>query len=255
MCERVLRRVSAGIGVCAVLAGCTQARPGPAVADPAPSVIEIADGRKGWEESDVSAWRESPPVLGAIDSARAHWSTQESPHPEDVDVQATAVGSFTRAGAEQRVVLYRMSLYPRGFPRKGLALIEGDALVRNFAFSGLAHDLGTLPDIDGDGRDELLFFSSFAMGGQQTWGVGIARFSDTGLEHLGHATLYEDACGMDPERSGAPNAWRLFSAPGEGMRTQRYGRESCEAETWRPVGDPEPFASESEQRYDAVSLR
>jgi hypothetical protein len=247
---RVLRSLIA----CTLLAGCAQVpSPGEIAIEP-PSVIEIADGRAGFGDSDVSALRESPPVLEAIDSARRYWSTRESSHPEDVDVQATAVGAFTRSGAEQRLVLYRMSLYPRGFQRKGLALIEDDVLLRNFAFSDVSHDLGTLPDIDGDGRDEFLLYSSFGMGGQRTWGAHLARFSDAGLEDLGHATLYEDACAMDPERFGGPSAWRLWAVAGAGMKIEQYRKESCETETWEPVGGPEVFAPTPEQTYDEISL-
>jgi hypothetical protein len=147
-----------------------------------------------------------------------------------------------------------MSLYPRGFQRKGLALLEGDALVRNFAFAGLAHELETVPDIDGDGRDEILLYGSFGMGGQWTWGAGLARFSQAGIEDLGHATLYEDACGMGREDLGGPSAWRLWAVVGAGMRIQHYRRESCEAETWEPVGEPEAFTPAPEQSYDEISL-
>lgn len=250
-------RISTGaLLVCTLVVGCAHARSPAGTAGPGASPIEIADGRGGWPQADVSPWKSSPPVMEAIAAARSYWSAQGA-YEEDVEVQSTATGRFSRSGVEQRVVLYRMSVYPRGFPMRGLALLEDGELVRNFAFTGLANDLQTLPDIDGDGRDEILFSGSFAMGGQFSWGVSLASFADEGIEHLGNAVLYDETCGMGRPELGGPTASRIWFTPGSGMTAQRYRRESCEVKTWEPQGEPEPFTwtGAGETTYTEISSR
>jgi hypothetical protein len=177
--------------------------------------------------------------MQAIASARGHWSVQEPGYPEDVRVLATTTGAFTRPNVEQQAVLYRMSRYPRGFPKKGIAIIEGDRLVRNIGFVLLAETIRTLADFDGDGLDELAFESEFMMGGQESRAVTIAAFVETGLTELGSVSTYESICGSGREGVAGPAMAKLSVVPGSGLMIERFSKSSCESNTWEPTGKPE----------------
>lgn len=220
-----------GLLVCAILVGCVHAQ----------SPDESAAGKPTKPADDLSRWEASAPVMQAIASARSYWSASEPGYEEEVHVLATTTGAFTRADAEQRAVLYGMSVVPRGFPKRGLALLEGDRLVRNIAFVLIAEDLRALRDFDGNGRDELVFEGGFGMGGQFSRGVTIAAFGEEGLVELGTASVYESACGTGREGMSGPTSAKISVVPGTGLVIQRSRQLSCESETWEPIGGPEPL--------------
>jgi hypothetical protein len=223
--------------VFAVLLGCAQARsPVESAAGTTTSPVIIADGQVGPPAADMSLWEASPAVKEAIASARSYWSALEPGYQEEVHVMAAATGAFTRPDVHQHAVFFSMSKVPRGFPKRGLALIEGERLLRNFAFVSLDDDVWALPDIDLDGRDELVFGGSFGMGGQVSSGVTLVVLEEGGLRDLWTATVYESACGAGYE--GSMSA-RIQVVPGSAIMIQRYIQPSCESETWQAAGEPE----------------
>lgn len=227
------KRMRACIGtllVCGVLVGCAQTR----------SPIAIADGRLGPPSADVSKWEASLAVKQAIASARSHWSADEPGYDEAVHVMAAATGAFTRPDVEQHAVFYSMSNVPRGFPKRGLAILEGEQLVHNFAFVSLYDDVWALPDIDGDGHDELVFGGGFGMGGQMTSGVTLAAPGEAGLRDLWTAEIFNSACDAQAGYEGSTSA-RITVVPGSPIMVQHFSQESCESESWQPRGEPEPL--------------
>jgi hypothetical protein len=214
--------------------------------------VEIVDGRTGRAGADVTPWERSPLVLQAIDSARSYWSALDPAYEEYVEVKGTATGAFTEPGVQQRAVLYLMSRIPRGFPKLGLAILEGDRLVRNIAFTSTAHTLWAVPDIDGDGRDEIVFAGMFMMGGQVTRGVTLASFGEDGVNELGSVVTYESACGAGYEGSSAV---RISVVRGSEIMIERFEQPSCESETWERVGEPEPLVLVPDERSSFADIR
>lgn len=205
----------------------------------AQSPIEIADGRRFDDaQTDVSVWEARPSVQQAAAAARAHWGSQDAEYEEDFRVMGVAEGAFTEAGAQQQAVLYLMSLWPRCCPKMGLAIVEGDRLVRNVAFEGVAQELTAVPDLDGDGRDELALIGEFGMGGQVSRSLTLASFGDGGLAGWGGASVYDGACGAMQD---GETAARILALPGPALTVERYTKASCEGEAWEPEGSPEPL--------------
>lgn len=165
-----------------------------------------------------------------------------APLEPDIRVLGTTTGAFTRADVEQRAVLYQIGTQARGFPDLGVAILEGNRLVANFAHTLLAESVATLYDPDGSGRDALAFEGRFGMGGQYTRGVTIAAFGQRGLVALGHIDTYEDVCGARPEGGEGPALARISVVPGTGLVIERERKASCDSEAWEPVGGPEPLA-------------
>lgn len=214
--------------MCAALVGGVQAQ----------SPVEIADGRTARPEADVSSWEGASSVLQALDAARKYWLARDASYEEEVRVLATATGAFTTPGVEQQGVLYVMSLWPRCCPKTGLAILEGDQLVRNVAFESVVQDLWAIPDLDGDGRNELVFDGTFGMGGQWSRSVTLVGFGEAGLRDLAGAMINDDACAAGVE--GATAA-RLSFVPGAEIMVEHFSKTTCEAETWDIAGNPEPL--------------
>ena len=186
--------------------------------------------------ADVSAWEASPPVVKATGAARSYWQERDPSYEEDVRVLATTTGAFTRSDVEQQAVLYLMSLWPRCCPKTGLAILEGDQLVRNIAFEATVQDLWAVPDLDGDGRNELVFDGTFGMGGQWSRSVTLVGFGEAGLRDLGSAMINDSSCAAGVEGSTAA---RLSVTPGSDIMIEHYSQATCEGGTWEMVGEPE----------------
>ncbi|HJR53958.1 MAG TPA: hypothetical protein VJ982_09590, partial [Gemmatimonadota bacterium] len=156
-----------------------------AATDAAGDTIVIADGRVFEEAADVSDWAGRAPVQAAFAAARAHWQAQDPSYEEEVQVMAVAEGAFSEAGVSQQAILYLMSLWPRCCPKMGIAVVQDDALVRNVGFEAPEHGLVAIPDLDGDGLDELALTGSFGMGGENSTSVTLVSLADSGLRTWG----------------------------------------------------------------------
>ncbi|HUP00204.1 MAG TPA: hypothetical protein VM737_01590 [Gemmatimonadota bacterium] len=222
-----------------VLFGCANAQTpddGAPAAGGSETVV-IADGRAAAEGTDLSAWS-SPAMPQAFAVARAHWQAQDSGYEEETRVMAVAEGAFSEPGASQEAVLYLMSLWPRCCPRMGIAVIEDGALVRNVAFEAPAQGLAVVPDLDGDGRDELAVTGSFGMGGENSTSVTLVSLADSGLRTWGGAMIQYDACAAMQEGGMAV---RITAIPGPEFTIEQFALASCETGEYQPGGPPEPF--------------
>lgn len=201
--------------------------------------IQLADGRGLDLPSDATVWAEPvlPPEASA--AARTYWQARDADYEEDLRILAAAAGAFTRGGADQQAVLYVMSLWPRCCPKMGLAIVEDGRLVRNVAFEGIAQELSAVPDLDADGRDELVYVGEFGMGGQTSRTLTLVTFDDAGLVERGSTSIYDGTCA-----TGRPDAQseaaRVLALPGPTFTVERYAQASCEVATWEPLGPPEP---------------
>lgn len=231
-----------------------------AAEDTAPVVI--VEGRTGVDAPGAEApaedvhWEISPAVLQAIAAAGRYWSEEDPSFEEKPQVRGAASGAFTQPDAEQHAVLFMMSNFPRGFPPMGLAIVEGDELVLNLAFVTIAQSVRALPDIDGDGLDELAFGGGFVGQGLAVEGATLAAFGENGLDDFGQAIVFESACGAGYGDTGALAASLSVDSDAE-IIVQNYRQPSCESETWEPVGEPEPLGpiSDSEKTvYTEISL-
>jgi len=224
-----MRTCIACLLICAAFSGCANAQ----------SPVEIADGRQPESWLDLSAWLTRPPIQQASTAARAYWLGQDPNYEEDVRILAIADGAFTQPGSEQQAVLFVMSLWPRCCPKSGLAIVEGDRLVRNVAFEGIAQELSAAPDLDGDGHDELFSIGSFGMGGQETRTLTYLRFGAEGLVEQGSTSIFDSTCAASEE--GQSTAARVLARPGPTFMVEQYTLATCGEETWEPVNGPEPL--------------
>lgn len=239
----------------AVVFGCANAQTpdeaasAAAAADDATPVV-IADGTLPAEWVDLSGWT-STAIEPAYAAARAHWQAQDPGYEEETRVLAVADGAFTEPGVEQQAVLYLMSLWPRCCPKMGIAIIQDGALVRNVAFEASEQDLAAVPDLDGDGRDELVRTGSFGMGGQETTSITLVSFGEAGLRTWGGTSIQDNACAAMQEGGTAA---RITALPGPEFTIERFSLASCETGDWQPSGAPEPFAFDAPGEEAHVEL-
>lgn len=213
--------------------------------------IVIADGRTFGEPPDVSDWATRAPVQAAFAAARAHWQAQDPSYEEETQVMAVVDGAFSEAGATQQAVLYLMSLWPRCCPKMGIAIVQDGALVRNVGFEAPAHGLAAIPDLDGDGLDELAVTGSFGMGGENSSSVTLVSLAELGLRTWGGEMIQYDACGAMQEGGTAA---RITAVPGPAFTIERFEAVSCESGEWQPGGPPEPFEFPAPGEETSVEL-
>ncbi len=222
----------------------------PAAAPSDTTPVVIADGTALGQYVDLSAWT-SPAMPQTVAAARAHWQAQDPEYEEEVLVMSVAEGAFTGPGASQQAVLYLMSAWPRCCPKMGIAVIEDGALVRNVAFEAPAHALASIPDLDGDGRDELAVTGSFGMGGENSTSVTLVSLADSGLRTWGGAMIQYDACGAMEEGGTAA---RIIALPGPAFTIEQFSRASCETGEWQSGGPPQPFEFPAPEEETSVEL-
>src|SRR5690606_6916061 len=146
--------------------------------------------------------------------------------------------------------------WPRCCPKMGLAVVEGDRLVHNAAFERTAQTLRAVPDLDGDGRDELAATGEFGMGGEVSRSVTVMAFGADGLRDRGTAGIFYSAC-AGPGTGGSMAARVLAtpgSASGPAFTVERYVQPTCEAAAWEADGAAEPLALDPPDEAGYVAL-
>ncbi len=164
---------------------------------------------------------------------------------------AVAEGAFSEAGASQQAVLYLMSLWPRCCPKMGIAIVQDGALVRNVGFEAPAQGLAAIPDLDGDGLDELAVTGSFGMGGENSSSVTLVSLADSGLRTWGGEMIQYDSCAAMQEGGQAS---RITAVPGPAFTIERFALASCESGEYQAGGSPEPFEFTAPAPEDELSV-
>lgn len=241
----------------AIVVGCADAQTpddaadAVAATDAAADTIVIADGRVFAEAEDVSDWGGRPMVQAAFAAARAHWQAQDPDYEEETQVMSVAEGSFSETGVSQYAVLYLMSSWPRCCPKVGIAVVQDGELVRNVAFESTTHGLAAIPDLDGDGLDELALTGSFGMGGENMTSVTLVSLADSGLRIWGGETIQYDACAAMQEGGQAA---RITAVPGPAFTIERFSLTSCESGEYQADGPAESFEFTAPAPEDETSV-
>ncbi|MDR3556089.1 MAG: hypothetical protein P4L55_15135, partial [Syntrophobacteraceae bacterium] len=126
-----------------------------------------------------------------------------------------ARGSFTKPDSDQKAILYRYCETGHNRALNGIAIVEKGAVVCHLAYPGdWDNGVGALPDINGNGRSELLISSGGTNQGI-TWGtIRIIELSDTiVLTKFGGTKTLSDNCGADEEK-GSATAYRILVKSG-----------------------------------------
>lgn len=200
-----------------------------------PAVVVIADGRVRPDSGDLSAWTVHPALQQARVAAQAYWRARNPVYEDDYRVLAVAQAAFTRRGADQQAVLYLLSRWPRCCPNLGLALIEDQRLLGSFAFDAVAQTLAAVPDLDGDGLEELVMSGEFGMGGHSERSFTLLSLASGAPRSLGGSLLGSSDCAAMGAKGR--RAVRVTATPGLApvFRAGHYVA-GCETQDWLPDG-------------------
>lgn len=217
----------------AVSLGCADAQ-APAPAPP----VSLVDGRDLATDPTTDD-TDRPAVRLAIRAATAYWRDRDPAQEAEPRVLAAASGVFTEAGAAQDAVLYLVSLWPRCCPKVGLAVLDGDRVVRNVTFESPTQGLRAAPDLDGDGLDEVVLTSTFGMGGSWETSATVLSLGPEGPRSHGSTALFTSDCGTG--RPGATEAAvRVLATPGPAFSAERYTK-TCDVAVWTAEGEAAPL--------------
>lgn len=150
--------------------------------------------------------------------------------PELVGV---AGGRFTDDQRQQQAFLLRYCRSEGVNVLWGLVVEDRERVVRHVTFPSTGVTaLEALPDLNADGRQELLFNGGDTSMGITVSTVSIVSFADGEARDLGSLRTYRNKCGAYQPSAPVKEAVRLEAVPGDRPRffVTRYGTESCESE-------------------------
>ena len=88
--------------------------------------------------------------------ALVRWAENES-CGGDLNIIGIVDGSFTKAAARQRAVIYELCQTGNGFANNAIAVVQDDQVVAHFSVEGGWNlEVRRVPDINGNGRDEIV---------------------------------------------------------------------------------------------------
>jgi hypothetical protein len=212
-----------------------------------PAPIPIFDGRLNPKPAVVSAADLALLKKEALPAARKA-AGKDAACEGKLEAVDVAAGAFTRAGASQKLVLYRYCVTGPGFGRSGVAVIDEGRVVAHFAFdSSGEHALGVLRDLDGDGLSEIVLAGGGTNMGQTVEYATILGWGPAGPRKLGTLQAYGDDCGYQGKGRAA---YRLFAVPGPKPSFQQQEfKGPCEGNAWKKSGAQEPVAPEADERH------
>jgi hypothetical protein len=185
-----------------------------------------------------------------LPAARRKWSKDAEMREflddcgEGFQVWDGAEGSFTRPGARQRAYLYSYCFVSRVMGGVGgIAVIEDGRVVAHVPFESTSYGLDAVPDLNGDGRSEMMIHD-----GDYGQGIGVYVGSFATLEPggrtlrwLGTYHVGTEDCGTVRDRVRHRGV-ALFVRPGSRPRffQQRLIATCDEPTRWTSRGSLEP---------------
>lgn len=180
---------------------------------------------------------------------------------DEVMFQDITSGSFTAPGAVEQALLWQCS---GGMPMQGrqvgVAMIADGKVNAAVDFHGAnTWAMGALPDINGNGRDEILLRSGFVHMGESHDFFSMIEVLPAGVGKFGRFQGELDLCGtvVDGEPAEMPVAYRYRVRPGPvpTFYRERFVKTQCDGE-WVRQGDLEeakPAVDEADYRLLGVN--
>ncbi len=131
-----------------------------------------------------------------VPKARTRWAEIGQCDGSGVNVIGAADGSFTRAGAKQRVIVYELCQIGNGFANNGLAVVENGRVVAHFTESG-GWDLqvSRVPDLNRNGRNEIAIEIGGGMHqGYEGGSITVLEVSEKAVKDFGSFLAYSNYC-------------------------------------------------------------
>lgn len=220
------------------------------------AIVQVYDGRKEDSESNGKQATAAEKSMVAAEvkkhetaiKGKVKFECNEEGSGDDgaPEIIATASGSFTKAGAQQKMFLYELCRAGRSFGIGGLIVTEGDKAVAHYAYGedGMEIDAAALSDINKNGVSEILLYGGSTGQGYTDMGISIREIKEGNFDYIGSASVYSDNSGaVEDEAKIKTTAVNISVEPGT---TPVFYRENFERKggKWNAVGKQEKFTLE-----------
>jgi len=160
------------------------------------------------------------------------------PERDVIRIIDRAKGGFTGPGLEQQAILFTFCSPGHNFGENGIAVIGRDRVEALIVYSGAwENDIEALPDINGNGRAEMVVAAGGTNMGEH-WGViGIIELGADGVTAFGRSETYHSDCDTE-HASGTEAAVLSAKAAKEAVFYRQAFRQGCAAgDPWRQSGE------------------
>lgn len=159
------------------------------------AMVQLFDGRSTTTKSPALKASETAAVKGAVSpAAKQHWKNAGA--TADFQLLSRCNGAFTRAGAKQIAYLYSWCETGHSLGIGGFAIMENGKLVAHCGYdSGSEHDIYRLPDLDGDGLDELAIEAGTTNQGYTVSSMTVLGVRSPSVKKFGRFDTYDDNSG------------------------------------------------------------
>ena len=160
-----------------------------------------------------------------------------NPELEAIRIIDRAEGGFTGSNSEQQAILFNFCSPGHNFGENGIAVIGRDRVEALVVYSGAwENDIEALPDINGNGRAEMVVAAGGTNMGEH-WGViGIIELDTDGVTAFGRSETYHNDCDTD-YASGTEAVVLSAKAGKESVFYRQTFHQGCaEGDPWRQSG-------------------
>jgi len=177
--------------------------------------------------------------------AQRAWQDKEN-CDDELEILDSASGAYLRPRAKQKAVLYRFCRYARQLGYSGLAIFEAGKVIRHDVWEGGSeYALGTMPDLNKDGINEVLISSGgLNMGESWTFAL-VAQLGQGSARLITSFDAYHDNCGT-LESVKIAKSWKIYAESGKTPRFfQQEFRGVCgSSKPWAQSGRLKPVTTQ-----------
>ncbi len=216
----------------------------------APTARPIIDGRIQKADPKITKAEQALVKRKVLTRAKDFWQCDS-----EFEVCGKTEGFFTSRRAKQTAFLYRYNSTGHNFANDGIAVFENGKLVGHFAYQGgWEYGIICLPDLDGDGLNEIALEGGFTNMGESTSTVFLYSLNPKKRRRLA-TILTSDYVESPPAEKPKETAYQLFAIDGKNPRfeTQQYEHVN---KKWIKVGAREKVKEERfSQAYKMIDLK
>lgn len=178
-----------------------------------------------------------------VPKAAARWSEIEACDGGSLNIIGAVDGSFTKAGAKQRVLLYELCQTGNGLANNGLAVIENGRVVAHFAEEGGWNlEIARVPDLNRNGRDELAVETGGGMHqGYMGASLTVMELTESAAADIGVFLVYTNECEVPVADKYCERSYKLTAAAGAkpSFMVQKFtNRGDDQKPRWVAAGKP-----------------
>lgn len=194
-------------------------------------------------------------INGAVrNAANQFWGDSCEDGVKGFGITEFASGAFTRPNVTQSLFLYEACANGHEFANNGIVVLENGKMILHVVFQGSQHDaFEVLPDINKDGRAELLLSGGGTWQGISSSGVLLLEISADGVKSFGSTVVSEDSCGAGL-KSESNTAYKIYVQPAANpvFYREKLVSKNCRAKMIK-IGAAKSFALEKDEtKYEIL---